>query len=402
MKDKYQKYIGWGVTCLCVIAAALLLAFFLNRFDSVRAGIHTLVNILNPVIYGIVFAFLMAPAYNDLVRRRCHRAVASAACLLFLILIAVLLGLMIVPQFIRSLQTMAAALPVYAQSLVALCDRIFGEGSDVAQAVTDAVEGVNLRVSAWLIEEFLPNLGKYLASLSSGVLSVVVVFKNIVIGLIVMIYLLNIKETLIAQAKKICYSVFRLDIANSIVRECRYTKEVFSKFIVGKLIDSAIIGVLTFAVLSVFRIQYALLISVFIGVTNIIPFFGPFIGAIPSAFLLFMVSPLQCLVFIVIILVIQQLDGNVIGPRIIGQTTGLSSFWVLFSILLFGGLMGITGMIIAVPTFAVIYRLVRGQVNKALARKLLVTDTEEYLRLDHIDETTGEYVKDQTTEREDH
>ena len=189
------------------------------------------------------------------------------------------------------------------------------------------------------------------------------------------------------------YSLLSLSAANEFIDKCRFIHKVFGGFIIGKLVDSLIIGVLTFVWLSIIEMPYTVLISVIVGVTNIIPFFGPFIGAIPSALLLLLVNPKKCLWFLLSILVIQQLDGNIIGPRILGNSTGVSSFWVLFSILFFGGILGPLGMIIGVPTFAVIYRLTAEWVNKRLKRKELSTVTDDYGVLDHIDEDKKTYIR---------
>ena len=227
----------------------------------------------------------------------------------------------------------------------------------------------------------------------TSVVSVVNLVKNALIGIIVMLYLLNIKDTLTAQAKKVIYSLFPLPAANEMVETWRYIHSVFGGFIIGKLVDSLIIGILTFIWLSVIKMPYTVLISVIVGVTNIIPFFGPFIGAIPSAVLVLLVNPKKCVWFLLSILVIQQLDGNIIGPKILGNSTGISSFWVLFSILLFGGILGPVGMIIGVPTFAVIYRLTAKWINRRLKKKELSTITDDYGTLDHIDENHKTYIR---------
>ena len=214
------------------------------------------------------------------------------------------------------------------------------------------------------------------------------------IGLMVMVYLLNMKEILAAQVKKICYSILEVKKANRLLEETRYIRKVFSQFIVGKIIDSLIIGIINYVFMLIIHMPYALLISVVVGVTNVIPFFGPFIGAIPSAFILLLVSPISCLEFLIWILILQQVDGNIIGPKILGQTTGLASFWVLFSILLFGGLFGIVGMVIGVPTWAVIYRLTKERVNIKLGKKKLSVDSKDYWGLQGIDEENGEYIRE--------
>jgi len=182
-------------------------------------------------------------------------------------------------------------------------------------------------------------------------------------------------------------------VANEVVEKWRFIHLVFGGVIIGEIWDSVIIGILTFVWLSVLKMPYTVLISVIVGVTNIIPFFGPFIGAVPSAVLVLLADPKKCLWFLLSILAIQQLDGNIIGPKILGNSTGLSSFWVLFSILLFGGIMGPVGMIIGVPTFAVIYRLTAEWVNWRLKKRELSTVTDDYGDLKHIDEEKKTFVR---------
>ena len=242
--------------------------------------------------------------------------------------------------------------------------------------------------------DLIPNIERVVTGLYTGVINVIAWLKNVLIGVIVMLYLLNMKELLCAQAKKIVYGVFPVTVANNVIERFRFIHQVFGGFIIGKLIDSLIIGILTFMVMSFLQMPYTLLISVIIGVTNVIPFFGPFIGAIPSALLLLLVSPKQCIWFLVMILVIQQFDGNILGPKILGNTTGLSSFWVLFSILFFGGLLGPLGMIIGVPLFAVIYRLAADFIERNLKRKKLSEKTADYHGLDHIENTKNIYKDD--------
>ena len=245
---------------------------------------------------------------------------------------------------------------------------------------------------AWSTTDLIPNLEKVISGVFSGVISVVNLVMDALIGIVVMVYLLNIKGKLCAQAKKSIYGFFPLGIANEIIEKFRFIHQVFGGFIIGKILDSVIIGLLCFLCLSVMKMPYVLLISVIIGVTNVIPFFGPFIGAIPSSILILMINPIQCLYFLIFIFLLQQFDGNILGPKILGESTGLSSFWVLFSILLFGGLLGFVGMIIAVPTFAVIYRLVSERVTVLLKKRNLNTDTDIYQNLDHIEEEGYIYV----------
>ncbi len=411
MKEKYGKYIVWGVTFFLVLNACILVALMFLRWSEVRAAVGTLNQILAPITYGLILAYLMSPIYNRLcewmglllrkaVRKpeRCaslSKALATAGSLVFLIAVIVGLISMIIPTVVESIMGIVNSIPAYVQKVSRWIQTVFADNPQVETAVLDVYQQGVDQLMEWTTSaaNWMPNLQTALDRIYSGVMGVVNVTKNSLIGVIVMIYLLNIKDTLTAQAKKLAYGLFPLRFANELVDKCRFVHKVFGGFILGKLIDSLIIGVLTFIIMSILRMPYTMLISVIIGVTNIIPFFGPFIGAIPSALLLLLVSPRQCLIFLVLILLIQQFDGNILGPKILGNSTGLSSFWVLFSILFFGGILGPIGMIIGVPTFAVISRLVSERVEKQLKKKALSTDTEDYRGLKHIDENRKTYVR---------
>lgn len=366
-------------------------------FEAISGFFNTLGEALAPFAYGLAFAFLVMPVYKKL-NKKLPKAICSAICLAILIVVIALLAFLIIPQFIDSVSMIIGKFPAYMDALDSLVGNVFANNPGLAETIQKHYSNVGDSVISWAAGELLPNLTGYLSSITSGVWSLIIALKNILIGFIVMVYFLNMKDTTKARAKKCVYGLLPLDKANLFLEDCRFTYDVFSNFLVGKIIDSAIIGILTFIVISIFRIPYAPLISIIVGVTNIIPFFGPFIGAIPCALLLLADSPLNCLIFCIIILVIQQLDGNIIGPRILGERTGVASFWVLFSILLFGGLFGFVGMIIAVPTFAVIYRIVKRNIVKMLNKKQLSTDTKDYGDLKRIDEDTKEYInKNDTT-----
>ncbi len=365
-------------------------------FEAIRGFFNTLGEALAPFAYGLAFAFLVLPIYRKL-EKKLPKAVCSIICLLIIIVAMALLLLLIVPQFIDSVSMILSQFPSYINALDDIVKGLFESYPGLAETIETHYSNVGDSVVKWVAGEMLPNLNSYVASITSGVWSVILTFKNVIIGFIVMIYFLNMKDITKARAKKMAYGLLPIDKANILLDDCRYTCDVFSKFLVGKIIDSIIIGLLTFIVVSLFGIPYAPLISIIVGVTNIIPFFGPFIGAIPCAVLLLAVSPIKCLEFCIIILVVQQLDGNIIGPKILGQQTGVGSFWVLFSILLFGGLFGFVGMIIAVPTFAVIHRIIKRIIYKNLEKKDLSTHSADYSDLKKIDEDTKEYINNDTT-----
>ena len=405
---RFKNYIYWGTTALAVIALSVAFGFFLSRFELVSGALGKIASILMPIIYGAVLAYLMLPIYNK--TRACTTlklktvmksesaigklAKTAGTLVSLIVLFAIVAGLfsMIIPQIYNSIIGLQESIGEYINNLTLWMTKLFEDNPDVQQAVMPYYEQAVEEFQKWLTEKLVPNMSMIIGQLSTGLLNVVTVVKNILIGVIVMVYFLNIKDTLAAQSKKIIYSVFKLKEANRIVSEVRFAHGVFGGFITGKLLDSLIIGIMCFFALKFLKMPYVLLISVIIGVTNVIPFFGPFIGAIPSAFLILLVSPMKCLYFLIFILILQQFDGNILGPKILGDSTGLPSFWVLFSILLFGGLMGFVGMIIGVPTFAVIYRLTSMYVSNSLVKKDLSSRTEDYLRLDHIDEEEKIYI----------
>ncbi len=349
-------------------------------------------NALAPFAYGMAFAFLLCPLYNVL-NKKLNKILSSFICLLAMLAICALFALLLIPQVVDSVSELISKAPELAASLDAFTEGVLGRNPNIGEIVSKYYSGVEAAFNDWFEDSFIPNISNYLSAFSSGLISVVLVFKNCAIGLIVMVYFLNMKDVTKCRAIKMVYGLLPLDRANLFIEDCRYTYQVFNDFLIGKIIDSAIIGLLTFIVTYLLQIPYAALVSIIVGVTNIIPFFGPFIGAIPCALLILVVSPVKCLIFIAAIFIIQQLDGNIIGPKILGQKVGVSSFWVLFSILFFGGLFGFVGMIIAVPVFAVIYRIVKRHIYKKLSARDLSTDTEDYIRLEKIDEETKEYIR---------
>ena len=407
--DKYRTYICWGVTALTVLLLLVAAVFVVMRWSLVAALGTKIAHILAPVIYGAVFAYLLNPVYNrvqaavmkltkDIIpdekgRKRLGGFLGTLASLCLLVAVVVGLISMLIPQLINSIRGVMETLPSSINNLEIWLEKVLADNPDLEQQVMQHYGAAADYLQNWLTNVVVPNIYRIIGSVSSGVVLVVRAVLDILIGLIVMVYLLNMKEKLLAQAKMIIYGVFPLKIANKVIEEGRYVHQVFGGFIIGKLLDSLIIGLICFVLLGFANMPYVLLVSVIVGVTNVIPFFGPFIGAIPSAFLILLSDPIKCLYFLIFILLLQQFDGNILGPKILGDSTGLSSFWVLFSILLFGGLMGFVGMIIGVPTFAVMYRLVTEFTTWRLGKKALSGNLNEYDRLNYIDETEQTYIK---------
>lgn len=409
MKDKNEIYFKWGITAVAVIVIALVISLIFSKLGIIASALKTVVSTVSSVLYGVVMAFLMAPVYDRISAwvaeiissffpkwkklGKWAKFIATLACLIILIFVIFALIMMIIPELVNSITNVIGYAPDGMSNLENWLKDILNKNPDLEKLVIGNYQDISERISDIATTTVLPNVNTYIKNLSSGVLNALGVIVNIIIGMMVMMYLLNMKTTLASQAKKIVYAIAGVKIGNEIVTEARYIKNMFEKFIVGKIIDSIIIGIINYIFMAVIHMPYALLISVVVGVTNVIPFFGPFIGAIPSIVLLLLVSPITALQFAVWILVLQQVDGNIIGPKILGQTTGLPSFWVLFSILLFGGLFGIVGMIIAVPTWAIIYRTISRVSEHFLRKKGLEPDSVSYVNLDYIDEESKKYIK---------
>ena len=408
-ENKNDIYFKWGLTAVAVIVIALVISLIFSKLGPIATAISTIISTVSSVLYGVVMAFLMAPVYDRIgiwvgeilsslfpkwkKSDKYAKMIATLACLVILILVVFTLIMMIIPELVNSITNVISYAPSGAENLEAWLKDILNKNPNLEKLIIGNYLDISARLSDIATTTVLPNVNTYIKNLSSGVLNALGVVVNIIIGLMVMMYLLNMKTTLASQAKKIVYAIAGVKIGNEIVTEARYIKNMFEKFIVGKIIDSIIIGIINYVFMAIIHMPYALLISVVVGVTNVIPFFGPFIGAIPSIILLLLISPVTALQFAVWILILQQVDGNIIGPKILGQTTGLPSFWVLFSILLFGGLFGIVGMIIAVPTWAIIYRTISRLSEHFLKKKGLEPDSKHYMDLDHIDEETKKYIK---------
>lgn len=394
------EQVAWGVTAFCVIALSILFYLFLTRLSTVSAALDKLKDIMMPVIIGIAMAYILLPVYNGICRliyRRTENRLGSRAArklsrvistvISHLLLVVVVTGLIMVagPQLWNSIISVVRDMPSNIDRLTALVEKVMKNDPERSQMIMDAIENVETRGLSWLQENLLPSVNNILTGITTGVVSLVGFIMDALIGIIVSIYILNSKELFAAQAKKIIYSIFSIRRSNRLIRECREVHRIFSGFISGKILDSLIIGLITFVVLTVMHMPYAVMVSVVVGVTNIIPFFGPFIGAIPCTLIILTADPLKAVQFLIFVVVIQTIDGNVIGPKILGDSTGLPSFWVLFAILIGGGLFGFAGMVLGVPVFATLYLLVNRLVSRSLRRRRLPEPTSSYIRLESMD-----------------
>lgn len=388
-----KRYLKIGITGAAILASGILCAFVLFKMPVIISVLKGITEILKPFLYGVVFAYLLAPLCNKIEEklfqifpkaktkaRRFICFIASVISLCVAIAVIWLIIMMIIPQVWDSVMKIIQMVP---QKLIVVNNWIehMLENQPELQAYFEEFSSqAESNIDSLLNVDTIQKVQSIINSLSVQLFGVLGVVKNIFLGLLISAYLLGSRKLFGAQAGLILHGVFSDKWAKIIEEEIRYTDKMFNGFLVGKIIDSAIIGLLCFAGTSIMGFEAPAFISVIIGITNIIPFFGPFIGAIPCGLLLLLENPMHCLYFIIFIFVLQQLDGNVIGPKILGNTTGVSSFWVLFAILLFGGMWGVVGMVIGVPLFAVIYDIIRKLVYRGLRkhkRESMITDYEE-------------------------
>lgn len=411
---RLREHFGKGLTAFLVIAASIIFFFALLRFSYIFELLKQITLLVKPIIYGLVIAYLLNPIvkftekytipfFGKHIKKektvyKIGRTVGVFTALIVMLLIISTLVNMVVPELLKSIKELVDNLPGQIQNWIAWINEVQSGEAPVDKIVKNGLLQAGASLENWINEfDFVSGANVIMTSVMTGAINVVNELLNYIVGIIVSIYALFSKEQFLGQARKIIYALMSPKRANLTLHIMRKTNEIFGGFIIGKIIDSAIIGVFCFIGVSILDMPYALLVSVFVGVTNVIPYFGPFIGAIPSAVLIMIVDPLKGLYFVIFILLLQQLDGNVIGPTILGDSTGLSAFWVVFSILLFGGLFGVIGMIIGVPTFAVFYYIINLFITQKLEKKNLPTETEKYDGINYVDDN-GIYRKSNNNE----
>lgn len=405
-----KKYIQIGIIAFLVIVCSILFFFVFFQMENFKSGIRSFVATLNPILYGLIIAYLLTPIVNFLERKvfypialnkhdsisyKKKKAIRIVSVIITLVIIISLLSILlmtVIPQVIDSVSSLSVMLPVYIAGIQNWGNNLWIANQEWLETIADLINIKETNFVDFFSNTFVPSLQTWAKGLSSGIIAALKSVWNVVIGLVISIYVLVNKELFAAQAKKIIYALFSRPRANLLIKDTRYVSNTFVGFLGGKIVDSLIIFVICLLGCSILRMPYAILISVIVGVTNIIPFFGPFIGAVPSAFLILIVDPVKCLYFIIFVLVLQQLDGNVIGPLILGDSTGLSGFWVIFAITVFGGLWGVLGMIVGIPLFAVVYALIKRYVERCLRRKNLPENTSAYKPLKVIADD-GEFIE---------
>ncbi len=383
MESDKKQYLRIGLTVFLSFAAVVAFFFLILRYQGLKAYLDIISLALQPVVVGTVIAYVLCPVAKFLERQfrrikglsRVSRPLSVLFTLVFAMCILGLFCALVLPQVVESIRSLVIDLPAMLEVQLARLERYLEADSNAAATVMQMITSVETFLMTWMKE----NLFATVSNVAGSVLSVGSAIVNFVVSIVVTVYLLLDRERYLAQCKKLFYALSRNERFNGAIMEVVHQADrIFSGFISGKLLDSLIVGIICFVCLTLLKMPYALLVSVIVGVTNIIPMFGPFIGAIPSAFLILLVSPSKCIIFLIFIIILQQLDGNVIGPRILGNSTGLSALYVTVAMLLFGKLMGFVGMIVGVPLFATFYYIVKRLAEHSLGKQGMPVSTAAY------------------------
>lgn len=399
---KIKQYFMRGLTTFLVVLACIACYFAFLRVDDIVRLLEKVGGILQPIFIGLAFAYLLNPLVNIIEKYLVSvlgkkvknqkkvttfaRGIGIAASLMLSVAVVVLLLNMVIPELYKSIRDLILSLPAQINDAIVYLEKQKLNDSVLSDSIATIMESSADNLQRWLQTDLLRQANLMMTSVTVGVINIVEAVVDIGVGIIVSVYVLMSKEKFVGQCKKVVYALMTPEHANLTLHITRKSNEIFGGFVIGKIIDSIIIGILCFVGLSMLDMPYTLLVSVIIGITNIVPFFGPFIGAVPSTILILLDEPIKGIYFIIFILVLQQFDGNILGPKILGDSTGLSAFWVVFSILLGGGLFGFIGMIMGVPTFAVLYYLIDMFLKHKLGKKKLPTNSEDYQNIEYINE----------------
>ncbi len=405
MMRNTNKYFKWGLTAFLVVLASIVAGVVLTNLPGFFSVVSGLFSVLAPILVGVLFAYLLNPLvkmFEQVVmsgfvekskKPERTKRIGRALAILFALLIAgvLLYGLfyMVLPQLYDTVASLVSSLPFYFEKAQAWILGIVKNNETLRESVEGMLQGIEKNVTSLLGDDLIKNLQTVMSSVTTVGVAVVRTVFNITLGLVASVYMLWSKERFQAHAKRLVVASFRPNAADWLLHLGREAHRIFSGFVVGKILESILIGILCYIGMLILRLPFAVLISVVVGVTNIIPMFGPIIGAVPCTLLILIVNPLQALYFVIFVIALQQLDGNVIGPKILGDSIGLSGFWVLFSITVFGNLFGVIGMLLGLPIFALVYIIVRDLVSGALKKKEKPLDADAYYDLRTVAELAG-------------
>lgn len=394
MKFRFNsKYNTISAYVVIVFSICLLLVAVVLRYNAFIGVLQSVIKVLAPIIWGLVIAYLLNPvmvrldhALKPVINKKKEhksavRITSVAITSVFALACCTGLILMVVPELLNSINILIDNAPSYLNNFYDKMMEFLDSNPEISSTIKTWIEeefsNIQTSIVGW-ITGLKPTIDNLITTLKDGIFSVFTGVKDFILGFIVSIYLLFNKEDFIAQSKKVLYATFSKKRCDRLLNIGRDANNKFMGFLSGKAIDSFIIGMLAFIVMTIMDMPYTVLISCIIGITNMIPFFGPIIGAVPSAFLILLYNPAKVIPFIIFIIILQQVDGNIIGPKILGNSIGLPTFWIIFAIFIGGGLFGFAGMLIGVPAFAVIYTLFKDSVDEKLIRKNMSTDIEDY------------------------
>ena len=388
--DPKNKYLGWGITAFGVIACCILFYMLLQHGKSIGDAISSLLGILSPIIWGLVIAYLLWPLtkvfqrklFEPLlkklrpkkpVRTSLARGLSVALSILVALIIIAALIWLIIPQIYTSVESIVLNYQEYYDTITGWINKFFENNPEVEEVLLSATGDVSDSLLDWAKTALLPSMGKVVTSVTTGIYAVLRAILDVLIGFVVACYVLSNMELFLAKSKMVLYSMFSVKASKRILKAIRFTDTAFMGFISGKVIDSAIIGVICYICCAIMRMPYVVLV--------------------PTALIILLDSPMKCLIYVIFIIVLQQIDGNIIGPKILGNSTGINGFWIMFAILLGGGLFGFIGMLLGVPVFVVIYAGLERLVDHGLKKRGLQTETAEYMDLDYIDDATMQPVR---------
>jgi len=407
------KYLHWGVTAFCVIAACILFYMLVSNLTWLHSALQRLGRIISPFVWGLVIAYLLYPLVK-IYQRGLFRPLANrlfrkspkaktiipkfsrglSVFLALITLLVLLAGLiwMVGPQLYSSIESLVINSAAYVGTVDEWLSKMLVNYPEVEQTLSDVFGDVSDGLVAWATNNLLPEIKGLITNVTMNVYNILRGIYNMIIGMIVSVYVLYSREAFGAHCKKLLYSVFSLEASKKILDAVKFTNDVFMGFISGKILDSAIIGIICYIGCLIMKTPYGVLCSFIVGITNVIPFFGPLFGMIPSTLIILMEDPLRALIFLVFVILLQQFDGNILGPKILGGSVGINGFWVMFSIIVGAGLFGFAGMLLGVPVFVVLYTFIKNLINRKLQRSDITSDTEEFKNIDFIDPKTGEAI----------
>ncbi|MDO4620643.1 MAG: AI-2E family transporter [Lachnospiraceae bacterium] len=413
-----QNFYRKGLTYFFVIAASMILYYLMFHTKQIKTGISSIVTVLNPIIYGFVIAYVLNPVMQlieNLIytilkktgKKKTPRVspivrIAASFLTIFLALLMIYgLLAMILPELISSIRGIIVKFPVYVDNVNKFVDtQLFATNEELDTKTTAMITEYAAKIQEWFSSEIVPLLNSLATDFTGYILNFLTFVKNFFLGVIISLYVMISRDNLVARFRRTVYSFFSIPTANRMLLNLRFVDEKFGGFLIGKIIDSMIIGVICYLGNLLLGMPYAILIAVFIGISNVIPFFGPLIGAIPSTVLIFFEDPVKALVFLIFILCLQQFDGNFLGPKILGSSVGVSSFMVILAILIGGGFFGVTGMIIGVPFCAIFVAVIQTRILRNMKKKQLPGDLESYHTLNVINPITGEFVQEEKPDGE--